>query len=31
LAIINLGLPLPTGSSNQPESFGRAILKHFPI
>jgi len=28
---INLGLLLPTGSSNQPESIGRAALKHFPI
>jgi len=26
---INLGLLLPTGSSNQPESLGRAT--HFPI
>lgn len=29
--IINLGLPLPTGSSDQPESIGRAALKRFPI
>jgi len=28
---INLGLLLPAGSSNQPESIGRAALKHFPI
>jgi len=29
--IINLGLLLPTDSSNQPESIGRAALEHFPI
>ncbi|CCQ90985.1 hypothetical protein NITGR_530003 [Nitrospina gracilis 3/211] len=29
--IINLGLPLPAGSSDQPESIGRAALKRFPI
>ena len=29
--VIHLGLTLPAGSSDQPESIGRAALKHFPI
>jgi len=31
VVIINLGLPLPEGSSGQPESIGRAALDRFPI